>query len=54
MDFQHGVKLDLNIETGDNLVAATLASILKAAVTVRQTLPFFSIGEEDTQHKDWE
>ncbi len=36
MDFQHGVLLDLNIEIGDNFIAATLSSILNAAITVRK------------------
>jgi hypothetical protein len=36
MDFQHGVRLNLNIETGDGFIAATLSSILNAAITVRK------------------
>ena len=36
MDFQHGVHLNLTIETGDNFIAATLFSIFNAAVTVRK------------------
>lgn len=36
MDFQHGVKLDLTIETGDSFAAATLSSLLNAAVLVRK------------------
>lgn len=36
MDFQHGVHLNLTIETGDNFIAATLSSIFNAAVTVRK------------------
>jgi hypothetical protein len=36
MDFQHGVRLDLSIETGDNFIAATLSSIFNAAVTLRK------------------
>ncbi len=36
MAFQHGVNLKLSIETGDNFIAATLSSILNAAVTVRK------------------
>jgi hypothetical protein len=36
MDFQHGVHLNLSIATGDNFIAATLASIFNAAITVRK------------------
>jgi len=36
MDFQHGVHLNLSIETGDNFIAATLSSIFNAAITVRK------------------
>ncbi len=36
MDFQHGVRLNLTIETGDNFIAATLSSILDAAITVHK------------------
>jgi hypothetical protein len=36
MDFQHGVRLNLSIETGDNFIAATLSSIFNAAITVRK------------------
>ena len=32
MDFQHGVKFDLTIVTGDAFAAATVASLLNAAV----------------------
>ena len=35
MDFQHGVKFDLTISTGDNFAAATISSLLSAAVTYR-------------------
>jgi hypothetical protein len=35
MDFQHGVKFDLTISTGDNFAAATISSLLNAAVTYR-------------------
>jgi len=36
MDFQHGVKFDLTIETGDTFAAATVSSLLSAAVMVRK------------------
>jgi hypothetical protein len=36
MDFQHGVRLNLSIETGDNFIAATLSSIFNAAITLRK------------------
>jgi hypothetical protein len=36
MDFQHGVHLNLSIETGDSFIAATLSSIFNAAITVRK------------------
>jgi hypothetical protein len=36
MDFQHGVKFDLTISTGDTFAAATISSLLTAAVTVRK------------------
>ncbi|MGB0066196.1 MAG: hypothetical protein WBP85_17270 [Terracidiphilus sp.] len=36
MDFQHGVKFDLTIETGDTFAAATISSLLSAAVMVRK------------------
>ncbi|MGO9337993.1 MAG: hypothetical protein ACLPY1_10850 [Terracidiphilus sp.] len=36
MDFQHGVKFDLTISTGDSFAAATISSLLTAAVTVRK------------------
>lgn len=36
MDFQHGVKFDLTIETGDTFAAATMSSLLSAAVMVRK------------------
>jgi hypothetical protein len=35
MNFQHGVKFDLTISTGDNFAAATISSLLSAAVTYR-------------------
>jgi hypothetical protein len=35
MDFQHGVKFDLTISTGDNFAAATISALLSAAVTYR-------------------
>ena len=36
MDFQHGVKFDLTISTGDPFASATLSSLLTAALTVRK------------------
>lgn len=36
MDFQHGVKFDLTISTGDPFTAATLSSLMTAAVMVRK------------------
>jgi hypothetical protein len=36
MDFQHGVKFDLTISTGDTFAAATVASLLNAAVVYRK------------------
>ncbi len=36
MDFQHGVKFDLTISTGDSFSAATIASLLTAAVALRK------------------
>jgi hypothetical protein len=36
MDFQHGVKFDLTISTGDSFVAATVSSLMTAALTVRK------------------
>src|SRR5580692_2927510 len=36
MDFQHGVKFDLTISTGDSFAAATISSLLTAAVVVRK------------------
>jgi hypothetical protein len=36
MDFQHGVKFDLTIATGDTFAAATISSLLTAAVMVRK------------------
>jgi len=36
MNFQHGVKFDLTISTGDTFAAATLSSLLTAALTVRK------------------
>jgi hypothetical protein len=36
MDFQHGVKFDLTISTGDPFASATLSSLLNAALTVRK------------------
>ena len=36
MDFQHGVKLDLTIQTGDTFAAATISSLMTAAVMLRK------------------
>jgi hypothetical protein len=36
MNFQHGVKFDLTISTGDSFAAATVSSLLTAAVMVRK------------------
>ncbi len=36
MDFQHGVNFDLAIQTGDTFAAATVSSLLTAAVMVRK------------------
>ena len=36
MEFQHGVKFDLTISTGDTFAAATISSLLTAAVMVRK------------------
>jgi hypothetical protein len=36
MDFQHGVRFDLTVETGDSFSAATVSSLLSAAVMVRK------------------
>jgi hypothetical protein len=36
MDFQHGVRFDLTIETGDTFTAATISSLMSAAMMVRK------------------
>ena len=36
MDFQHGVKFDLTLSTGDSFTAATISSLLNAALMVRK------------------
>jgi hypothetical protein len=36
MNFQHGVKFDLTISTGDSFTAATVSSLLTAAVMLRK------------------
>jgi hypothetical protein len=36
MNFQHGVKFDLTISTGDTFAAATISSLLTAAVMLRK------------------
>jgi hypothetical protein len=45
MNFQHGVKFDLTLSTGDSFDAATLSSLLSAAVAVRK----MSASEEEKQ-----
>ena len=45
MNFQHGVKFDLTISTGDTFAAATLSSLLTVALTVRKTS-----GSETEKH----
>lgn len=58
MDFQHGVRFDLTISTGDAFTAATVSSLLTAAVMVRkmsssdaekQALSATSIGSSSGQ-----
>ena len=36
MNFQHGVKFDLTISTGDTFAAATISSLMSAALTLRK------------------
>jgi hypothetical protein len=36
MNFQHGVKFDLTISTGDSFAAATVSSLMTAAVMIRK------------------
>jgi hypothetical protein len=36
MNFQHGVKFDLTIQTGDSFSAATVSSLLTAALMLRK------------------
>lgn len=36
MDFQHGVKFDLTLATNDSFAAATISSLLNAALTLRK------------------
>jgi len=36
LNFQHGVKFDLTLSTGDSFAAATLSSLMNAAVTLRK------------------
>jgi len=36
MDFQHGVKFDLTLSTGDSFASATLSSLLNAALLLRK------------------
>jgi hypothetical protein len=36
MDFQHGVKFDLTIATGDTFAAATVSSLLSAAILYKK------------------
>jgi hypothetical protein len=45
MDFQHGVKFDLTLSTGDSIAAATLSSLLTAAVEMRK----MSASDEEKQ-----
>ncbi len=45
MDFQHGVKFDLTISTGDTFTAATITSLLSAALTLRK----MSSGDAEKQ-----
>jgi hypothetical protein len=37
MNFQHGVKFNLTISTGDSFASATLSSLLSAGLTLRKT-----------------
>jgi hypothetical protein len=37
MDFQNGVKFDLNVVTSDSVTAATAATVMKAAVLLKKT-----------------
>jgi hypothetical protein len=36
MNFQHGVKFDLTISTGDSFAAATISSLLSAAIVYKK------------------
>ncbi len=36
MNFQHGVRLNPSVETGNNSIAATLSSIFNAVITIRK------------------
>jgi hypothetical protein len=36
MDFQHGVKFDLTVKTGDTFAAATVSSLLNAAALYKK------------------
>ncbi len=36
MDFQHGVRFDLNVQSSDNFAAATISSLLNAAVLYKK------------------
>ena len=36
MNFQHGVKFDMTLQTGDTFAAATLSSLMSAALTLRK------------------
>jgi hypothetical protein len=52
MDFQHGVKFDLTISTGDTFAAATLSSLMTAALTLRnERLGCREAGIECNQHR---
>jgi hypothetical protein len=45
MNFQHGVKFDLTLSTGDSFAASTLSSLLSAAMSMRK----MSASEEEKQ-----
>jgi len=36
MNFQHGVRFDMSVVTGDNFAAATVSSLLNAAVLYKK------------------
>ena len=45
MDFQHGVRFDLTVSTGDTFAAATVSSLLNAAMVVKKV----SASDEEKQ-----